>query len=67
MKLYDSVEIGNPHVMHYWIQNYVVSFMKKKLKMDSIVPGTHQECIRKIQDHSIQQGHLTMEQFKTYQ
>jgi hypothetical protein len=66
MNLYDSVELGNHQVMHSWIQHYVVSFMKKHLRMDSIYPGLHQECIRKIQDHSIDKGHLTLEQFNSY-
>ena len=46
--LYDSVYLGNRAVMHFWIQNFVVNFMQKEMKMDDIVPGSHQEVIRKI-------------------
>ena len=47
--LFDSpLKNKNPHRMHYWIKNYIVRFCKKKLLMDEIIPGRHQEVIRKI-------------------
>ena len=66
MNLYYSVECGNPYVMHQWIQDYVVHFMKKRMIMDDIVPGVNQECIRKIVEFSIQPGHLSLAQFDSY-
>lgn len=50
--LYDSIQIGNRHGSHYWIKNYVEKYMKKKLYMDDIIPGVHQEVIRKIDNHT---------------
>lgn len=46
--LYDSLGKGNPHKAHHWIQNYVVAIMGKTLQMDSIIPGQHQEVVRKL-------------------
>lgn len=65
--LYDSVKLGNPCRTHFWIKNYVHHFMKKNLLMDQIVPGHHQEVLRKIYSFSINAGHLSMEQFLSYQ
>ena len=50
--LYDSIKIGNRHIQHYWIKHYVEKYMKKKLYMDDIIPGIHQEVIRKIDNHT---------------
>lgn len=46
--LYDSADYGNPHETHFWIKNYVNKFLKKELIMDDIIPGLHQEVLRKI-------------------
>ena len=58
--LYDSVRLGNPHNMHYWIKNYVLQYMKTQLLMDDIYPGAHQEVLRKIGD-CIHGGTMTQE------
>ena len=36
------------------------------MKIDSIVPGVHQEAIRKIYDYSIAPNHLSIEAFNSY-
>ena len=64
--LYDSIKLGNKHRMHFWIKNYVINYMKKTLIMDDIVPGIHQEALRKIYDFSIRPGHLSMDEFNSY-
>jgi len=46
--LYDSIHLGNRAIMHFWIKHFVVHFMQKEMIMDSIVPGTDQEVMRKI-------------------
>ena len=51
--LYDSIKLGNACIMHYWIKNYVLNFMKKTIIMDKIVPGKNQEVIRKIPPHNV--------------
>jgi hypothetical protein len=61
--LYDSIHLGNKYSMHFWIQNYVEKYMKKKLYMDDIIPGLHQEVVRKIYDFSIHRGHLSIDTF----
>jgi hypothetical protein len=65
--LYDSIKLGNHYRMHFWIKNYVNHYMKKNLIMDEIIPGNHQEVIRKIYGFSINAGHLSMEKFLSYQ
>ena len=43
-----SIPMGNEYRMHYWIQNYILNYMKINLKMDDIKPGIHQEVLRKM-------------------
>jgi hypothetical protein len=40
--------------------------MKSGIKMDNIIPGVHQEAIRKIYDCSIRPNHLSMNAFNSY-
>ena len=63
--LIDSIAIGNRHIFHSWIKNYVVNYMKYKIKEDEISAGVHQEVLRKVGEYSIRRGHLTIEQYKT--
>jgi hypothetical protein len=46
--LYDSLKKDNKHKEHFWIKNYVLKYMKKKLLMDKIVPPLNQEVLRKL-------------------
>ena len=65
--LYDSIETYQNYVItHSWIKNFVVNCMKKHLKMDKILPGKYQECIRKIYECSIIPGNITEEQLNSY-
>ena len=64
--LIDSINEGNKHVLHLWIKNYIINYIKKPLLMDDIEPGIHQEVLRKIHTYSLSKGHLTEEQFKSY-
>ena len=59
--LFNSIELSNKHIMHFWIKKFVTQILKKKLIMDKIIPGLHQEVIRKIQDFSIKKGFLSKE------
>jgi len=61
--LYDSIRFGNKCSVHFWIKQYVEKYMKKKLYMDDIIPGVHQEVIRKIYDFSINKGYLSIDTF----
>lgn len=63
--LYNSIDNGNKHKVHYWIKNYVIEYMKKKIIMDDIEPGKHQEVMRKIYD-SIKNKFLSLEQLNNY-
>jgi hypothetical protein len=64
--LYDSVELGNNHILHYWIKNYIQNYMKINICMDNIKAGTHQEVIRQIVECSISRGNLNIEDFNKY-
>lgn len=64
--LINSIELGNKHICHYWIKNYIINYMKSKIKVDNIIPGKHQEVIRKIWEFSISTKHLSMELFNSY-
>lgn len=64
--LYNAPEMGVEPRAHKWIKNYIIGKMKKKLKMDHIIPGKHQEVIRKIQEFSIKRGFLRLDVFNSY-
>jgi hypothetical protein len=64
--LYDSIKLNNKHQMHYWIKNYVINYMNKNLIMDDIIPGQHNEVLRKIFECSINPGHLSIDLFNSY-
>lgn len=64
--LYDSIYLGNKHIVHYWIKNYVIHYLKKELIMDNIIPGVNQEVLRKIYEFSINKGYLSNELFESY-
>lgn len=66
--LYDSMgsASGNPHILHWCIRNYIVNFMKSIPVMDNVVPGRHQEVIRKIDEFSITPGHISRSELDTY-
>jgi hypothetical protein len=51
--------------MHYWIKNYITKICNKNLIMDKIIPGLHQEVIRKIKKFSIDKGYLSQEMYHT--
>ena len=61
-ELYDSIKLVNTYRVHYWIMVYVQDYMKVKMAMDSIRPGVHQEVYRKVEEFSINPGHLTREE-----
>jgi len=64
--LYDSIKLGNRYYLHRWIKNYVIHYMHKQLVMDDIIPGHHQEVIRKIVEFSINNGRLSIDLFNSY-
>ena len=65
--LYDSIETHQNYVVyHYWINNYIIRHMGKNVQVDKILPGKHQECIRKIYECSIIPGNITEEQLNSY-
>lgn len=64
--LFDSpLKNNNPHKMHHWIKNYIINICNKKLIMDNIIPGKHQEVIRKIINFSINKGYLSQQMYDT--
>lgn len=50
--LYDSIKLGNHYILHYWIKNYIINYMKQNIIMDNIIPGVNQEVLRKIMNSS---------------
>ena len=57
--LYDSVKLGNKHLVHFWIKNYVTNYMKKKITTDDIVIPKDEEVIRKLCYSSIVSVYLS--------
>lgn len=51
--LYHSLQQGNHHRYHWWINNFITNFLHKKLIADDIMPGQHQEVLRKIQSTTV--------------
>lgn len=66
--LYDSSSIGNNHLQHFWIQNFITNYIKCNICMDNIVPGRDQEVARpeKIIRHSINENNIDINIFKKY-
>lgn len=64
--LYDSIELGNHHNTHYWINNFVKNIMGKKLTPDTIQPGLHQEVLRKVYSTTIKHFNVPMENLLQY-
>jgi hypothetical protein len=64
--LYDSIKLNNPCKGHFWIQNYIVNFMKQPLYEDDIVGSQHQEVIRRVEEMSINPGYLDKDTFLSY-
>jgi len=65
--LYDSINLGNNYKVHYWIKNYIVNFLKLNLLMDDIIPGVHQEVLRKMYHFVYNWEHcLPLENFYSY-
>jgi hypothetical protein len=60
--LYDS---GITCKMHKWIKDYIVEALKLNITNDQILPGVHQEVMRKVHEYSIGRGHLSIEDFNT--
>jgi hypothetical protein len=46
--LYNSLDQGNAHRVHFWIKNYVNNFMHQQLLEDGIIAGCDQEVLRKL-------------------
>lgn len=65
-KLIFSTNSGNPAAAHFWINNYVKNYINKELKPDGIIPGIHQEVLRKIYDYSYIHKHITDNNLKEY-
>ena len=63
---YDSALFGNPQVTHFWIKNFVTTWMNCNMIEDTIEAGKHIECIRKINETSMKDGHLTQEMLNVY-
>lgn len=64
--LYNGVEFGNPCKHHFWMQNYVTKFMGRELLTDSIIAGTHEEVLRKINAIMIRGKGFPIEKFIDY-
>ncbi len=62
-ELFDSPLKGNNQRAHHWIPNYIENFCHKKVVADTIIPGKHQEVIRKIKKFSINKGHLLQKDY----
>ena len=64
--LYNSIRQGNFHITHSWIRNYIINYMNINIKCDQIRAGKFQEVLRVIQQYSVEPGHLTIQQFDSY-
>ena len=61
--LFDTID-KNPYKVHSYIKNYVINFMHKTLLLDTIIPGTYQEVLRKIKE--CMDRSITQEQLDSY-
>jgi hypothetical protein len=69
IKLYGMTKFNNivsDHALHGKIKMFVQYIMNKKLIMDDIKPGVHQEVLRKLKLCSIDTHHIPMESFYKY-
>jgi hypothetical protein len=64
--MYDSIENGNPHKAHFWMENYVNNYIKQELISDNIIAGIDQEVLRKINIIMIQKNNIPIEKFYEY-
>ena len=64
--LYHSACNGNKHKLHGWIKNYVQNYLRFELRMDDIIPGEHQNVLRKLEEDSIPKGFITHKQIDSY-
>jgi hypothetical protein len=64
--LYQSADYGNKHGEHSWIKTYIVNYCKFPMRCDRIVPGLHEEVLRKIHERSTRDGHITQAQLKMF-
>jgi uncharacterized protein YfdQ (DUF2303 family) len=64
--LFDSpLKNNNFHKIHHWIKKYITNICNKNLIIDKIIPGKHQETIRKIKEFSIKKGYLSQQMYDT--
>jgi hypothetical protein len=62
----DSVCKGNsPPSVHHWTKVFMVHHIHKRVVMDSIIPGTDQEVLRKIY-HCVVAGKMRPENIMSY-
>ncbi len=52
--LYYSLQQGNHHRYHWWINNFITNFLHKNLIADDIMPGQYQEVLRKIRSTTVE-------------
>lgn len=62
--LFDSPLKNNKYKVHHWIKNYIVNYCGKTLLLDEIIPGKHQEVIRKI-NSVLSSRYLSLEMYNT--
>lgn len=65
--LYDSSLIGNIPRPHYWIDNFIVNYMHRKLVIDtSVIVGKEIEVVRKIYRHCVLEHGVPVDYFQKY-
>ena len=63
--VFDSTD-WNPHRPHFWIKNFIEQGMKASVVMDDILPGLHQEVLRKIHAISHKTHNVPLETFTQF-
>ena len=64
--LIDSISLGNFHKPHFWIKNYVIKYMNSNIYNDDIIPGLHQEVLRKVVDTTLSIHKVDINVFSNY-
>jgi hypothetical protein len=59
-ELYSSIDYGNKHVQHSWIKTYLIKYCNIDILGDTIVPGIHEEVLRKICETSLSDASVGM-------
>jgi len=66
-QLYDSIDLGNKHICHYWIKNFIVNIIKLPITTDDITPGKYQEVFKSLKQCSLDHNYISLSLLQEYE